>query len=508
MLLLVPLVLAEAAAATPAASPSPGLSLEVAVNLAMERSKDLEAALLAMEAATLAPERLDGAYDWAAFAEGGVSRDAAPRTSPFEPETITTVPLSAGLSRLFPVGTFLDVETGASYFDTPFPETGFPISLLESGVRQYTRVTATHPLWGSTPGKTIRLQQTLIAENAAAGAAQAAEGLDQVLTGIHRGFWGWVMAVEALDNANEAVKAAEEIRDQVVRKLRRGLADERDRLRAAAAVQQALDQRLAAEWIVDQARRAFLDVVGAPGAYEFASYDLDAPVPERSLEEVVSAAFEASLGLRALENRRDAQHLVVALSDERVKPRLSAVARLREDALFPRGDDFDDDLGFTTFLGLRFDKTFGNAEANVDRRQARLELRRIDAEIARKRERIRTAAAEQDAAIASARARVLASQELVGIQEARLREEQRNFDIGRAVLRDLIEARQQVTGAKFLLDAARVTLRMAAEERALLAGDLTGKWRDRLARDYPAYRSVLPGAGNHQRGDAQEGIAP
>lgn len=511
-LFLVPVVLAQAAVATPAASPAPppALSMEAAVDLALERSKDLEAALLSMEAAALAPERLEGAYDWAAFAEGGVNRDVAPRTSLFEPEEVTTVPISAGLSRLFPVGTFLDVQSGASYFDTPFPgfripdptsPTGFTeIPQLERGVRQYTSVTATHPLWGSTPGKTIRLQQSQIAETVAAGAAQAAGSLDQVLTGIHRGFWGWVLAVEALENANEAVKAAEQIRDQVIRKLRRGLADERDRLRAAAAVQQAVDQRLAAERVVDGARRALLDVVGAPGEYASAAYDLDAPVPERPLDDVVKNALDASLGLRALENRREAQQIVIALSDERVKPRLSAIARLREDALFPHGDDFDDDLGFTTFLGLRLDKTFGNAGADVDRRQARLELRRIDAEIARTRERIRTAAAEQDAAISSARARVQAAKELVGIQEARLREEQRNFDIGRAVLRDLIETRQQVTLARFLLDAARVSLRMAGEERALLEGELTASWRDRLARDFPAYRSILP--------SAQEGSEP
>lgn len=519
-LLAVSLVFAqtEAVAPAPEATPEAALSLETAVDLAFQRSKDLESALLSMEAAALAPERLEGAYDWAAFAETGVNRDAAPRTSPFEPETITTLPIVAGLSRLFPAGTFLDVEAGGSWFDTPFPGIGFPdpanpgevivIPQLERGVRQHVSVTATHPIWGSTPGKSIRLQQRQIAEEAAAGAAQTAEGLEQLLAGIHRGFWAWVLAVEALENADDAVSSAEEIRQQVVRKMARGIADERDRLRAAAAVQQAVDQRLGAQRAVDQARRMVLDAVGAPGAYGSAEYDLDAEVPERSLDDVVAAAEEASLGLRALENRRESQRYVAALADEAVKPRLSAIARFREDALFPEGNGFDDDVGFTTFLGLRLDKTFGNAQAVVDRRRAQLDLRRIDAEIARTRERIRTAAAEQQAAIASARSRVRAAEELVGIQEARLREEQRNFDIGRAVLRDLIEARQQVTGARFLLDSARVSLRMASEERDILTGEMTRVWRERLLREFPAYRRVLGTGSDIERGSAQEGVEP
>lgn len=527
--LLAALVLAQAAAASPTPAPSPTgaggaitpgieaslpegpLSLDEAVDVALGRAKDLEAALIGLEAAFLAPERLEGAYDWTAFAETGVNRDAAPRTSPFQPKEITTVPLTAGLTRLFPTGTFLDVEAGGSYFNTPFPDLGFPIAQIEDGWNQHVSITATHPIWGSTPQGTLRLQQRRLTEEVAAGAAQAAQGLDRVLAGIHRGFWGWAMAVETLENADEAVKAAEEIRDQVTRRARRGLADERDRLRAAAAVQQAVDQRLGAERAVDQARRALLDAIGTPGAFERAEYDLDQPVPEMPVEQVIREADGASLALRALRNRREAQTYVLALSDEQVKPRLSAVGRLREDALFPNGSAFDDDVGFTTFLGLRLDKTFGNTEANVDRRRARLELRRIDAEIARTREQIRTAAAEQQAAIASARARVEAAQELLRIQQARLREEQRNFNIGRSFLRDLIEARQQVTVARFLLDGARVGLRMAGTERALLTGELTGGWRERLARDYPAYRRVLagavagPSAGNETQIDAPAG---
>lgn len=491
-MLVASLLFAQPAAVSGTAG-RPALTLPDAVGGALERSSDLRSAMLSLESAALSPARFDDAFATNAFAEGGVHRDELPRRSPFQGNQITSVPVSAGVSRLFPTGTILEASADASWFESPSPNFGgFPISQIESGWTQGVTVTARHPVWGVGQEEVLALQKSQATSEIAGVTARTAESLDQVLGEVHRRFWSWALAEEALRNADEGVRATEDTRAEVQRKAKRGLADERDTLRVAAAVQQARDQRIAAERAIDATRRVLFDRIGATGnEWGGISYDLSTPVEEVPLETVVKRAEESSLTLRALESAREAQHFTLAIAAAQQRGRVFAVGRFREETLFPDGSAFDTDIGYTAYLGLRWERRFGNAASDVSAKQASLELRRIDADIARTKEVIRVAAAEHEAAIRSARVRVESAEELVRIQEKRHAEERRNFDIGRSFLRDVIEARQQVTAARFQLAAARVALRMAATERELLAGSLTGPWRDRLAESNPAYRTVV-----------------
>lgn len=191
------------------------------------------------------------------------------------------------------------------------------------------------------------------------------------------------------------------------------------------------------------------------------------------------------------------------MQEEALGSRLFAIGRVGEQALFPngtdsQGDPFDDDFGVVAFGGLRWERNFGESAARTRVRQARIELKRLDADVTRAKERIRTAAAEHLAAIAFAKKRLDAARGLVATQESRLAEEERNFGIGRSPLRDVIEARNALTQARFLEASARVSLQMAATERDLLDGTLTAPWRERLAARAPSYRAILkssaPGA--------------
>lgn len=486
------LLLAQPAALT-TTSGRPALTLPEAVAGALERSADLRSAMLTLESAALAPARFDDAFATQAFAEGGVHRDELPRTSPFQGNQVTSVPVSGGITRLFPNGTLLEATADASWFESPAPSFGgFPISTIESGWTQGATIAARHPVWGVGQQEVLALQRQQATSEIAGVTARTAERLDGVLGDVHRRFWSWALAEEALRNAEEGVRAAEDVRAEVLRKARRGLADERDTLRVAAAVQQARDQALVAERAIDASRRVLLDRIGAAAdEYGGIAYDLEAPVEEVPLGTVVKRAEESSLALRALESAREAQNVTLSIAAAERRGRVFAVGRFREETLFPDGSAFDEDIGYTAYLGVRWERRFGNAAADVSTRQASLELRRIENDIARAKEIIRVAASEHEAAIRSARVRVESAQELVRIQERRQTEERRNFDIGRSFLRDVIEARQQVTAARFQLAAARVALRMAATERELLSGSLTAPWREKLAETNPAYRSVV-----------------
>lgn len=485
------LLLAQPAATT--TDTAGRLTLPVAVGAALENSADLRSAMLSLESAALTPERFDDAFATNAFAEGGVNRDELPRTSPFQGNQITSVPVNGGITRLFPTGTYLEASADASWFESPAPSFGgFPITTIESGWTQGATITARHPVWGVGQAELLALQRQQATSEIAGVTAQTAEGLDQVLGEVHRRFWSWALAEEALRNAQEGVRAAEDVRAEVLRKARRGLADERDTLRVAAAVQQARDQAIAAERAIDASRRVLLDRIGATQAqYGAIAYDLEEPVEDVPLDTVVKRAEESSLALRALESAREAQTVTLSIAAAEQRGRVFAVGRFREETLFPDGAAFDADIGYTAYLGVRWERRFGNAAADVSTRQASLALRRNENDVARAKEQIRVAASEHEAAIRSARVRVESALELVKIQERRQAEERRNFDIGRSFLRDVIEARQQVTAARFQLAAARVALRMAVTERELLSGSLTAPWREKLAETNPAYRSVV-----------------
>jgi outer membrane protein TolC len=250
-----------------------------------------------------------------------------------------------------------------------------------------------------------------------------------------------------------------------------------------ASVQQARQQVLQAERTADQSRRALLDLMGvAPDAFERLQYDLDAEVPFRSDDEVVDQATQTSLKMmgykaqkQALEAGRDAAVL-------EMRPALNAVGRVSQAALFPNGDGLDDEFGYTVFGGVRYERTFGDAASQTQLRQAEIDLRRVDSEIARLKQQIRTSAGEHNAAILNAREQIGEARKMLEIAEQRLKTEERNFRIGRIPLRDLIEARNQVTQAGYMLAAARVSLQFAATERKLLDGSMTLPWRGEMLR--------------------------
>ncbi|MBI3180421.1 MAG: TolC family protein, partial [Deltaproteobacteria bacterium] len=281
-----------------AAAEAQPLTLEQAIDLALRESADLEAALIAIESAALSPGRLDASFAWTAWAEAGVNRDAAPRTTEFQPQTMTTVPASVGVRRLFPFGTSLEAQLAGSYFDAPFPDLGIPIPVIERGFTQSFTLSATHPLWGSAAHELVDLQRREVTSDVQAGVARTADTLDQVLGEVHRRFWTWALAKQSLRTADAAVAAAHALREQTERKSRRGLAETRDLLRAQAALEVALDQRLAVERTLDAARRALLDRIGTPDRFTDATYQLDRAVPALPVSEIVARAEATSLALR------------------------------------------------------------------------------------------------------------------------------------------------------------------------------------------------------------------
>lgn len=514
--------------ADPGAAPGPGteapstaanaaitLSLQAAIDSALERSPDVQAALLGIEGAALSSERLDSAFAWNAFAEAGVNRDEAPRTNPFQSDTIVNVPVVAGFTRLFPQGTTVEVRATASYFDAASPTLDFGggggvrIPIIERGWLSGATVSARHPLYGPRPERQVELQKKEIAATADANGARAAEGTDLLLADVYRRFWAWVLAVEARTVAEEGLKSSKEIRDLVARKRARGLADDRDRLRAEAAVQQAEEQLLTAQGAVGTARRYLLERIGDPGsAAERPDYSLDIPADLPSLDESIARAEAASLALRALRSARMAQAFAAAIAEESLRPRLFALGRLDGQLLLPNGAGLDDDHGTVAFVGLRWERTFGDADAKTRIRQSGIETRRLDAETARARERLRTAVEEHRASIETAKARAAVAAGLVRTQEQRLAEEERNFSFGRAQLRDVIDARQQLTGARYLRAAALVSLSQASSELQLLDGTLTAPWREALARRAPAYRDVLTSPTGTPAPAVREGARP
>lgn len=468
----------------PTPSPENALSLDKAVEIMLAESEDLKTAILTVESVALTPQTLDGAYDWNGQADLGVRRDEAPRTSSFEPQTITTVPLSASLSRLFPSGTYVEASLSASYFDAPF-DLPFPIEgQIERGWRQGVTLTARHPLWGTSQTDVLDLQREEIEKNVVATAAQVAEGVEQGVAGVHRLFWGWVLAEEAVHVANASVESAEELRDLVARRVRRGMADERDLLLTEAGVQQAKLQVVGATRGRDAARRSLLDLMGvAPDAFDTVSYDVEKPVTDVDADALTGQGVASSLALRTLEAQRDATEVAQLRVREQMKGGLSAVASVSQEALFPNGTGLDDDVGYIAFGGVRYTQTFGNAGRVTEIRQREIDRRRIESQIARKKQQIRAAAGEHTAAIASARTQIEEAQKLLDTARRRYETEQRNFSIGRIPLRDLVDARNMVVNAEYNLALARVSLQQAATERSLLDGSMTAAYRMQILKD-------------------------
>lgn len=474
-------VASTADAADPKAEQPRTLELNQAVETMFEQSEDLKQAILVVESASLSPYRLAAAYQWQTFAESGVSRDEGPRTSPFEPDTITTVPLTVGASRFFPTGTQVEATVTASYFDAPVDLSSFPISFIQSGWRQGVTLSARHPILGTDRSQQLELQGQQVARQVTATATSVADGVEQGLAGVHRLFWSWALAEEALKTAQEGLAQAEETERIVAGKHRRGLLENRDLLLAQSAVHQVRQQLLGAEQAADGSRRALLELMGAdPDAYDAIAYDLDREVVDVPASEVLQAAIASNLKLQTLDAQKKVADLDVQMAREQLRSRVVAIGRVSQEALFPNGAGFDDDVGYTAFAGVRYEKDFGNADAQIRLRQARIDIRRIESEVLRTKQKLEAASEGHVSSIRNARQRIADAEEMVNVAEERLQTEERNFNIGRIPLRDLIDARNQVTQSKYALAAARVSLQMAATDRDLTSGSLTTSWRKRI----------------------------
>ena len=189
------------------------LTLQQAIGATLSHSKELQSAILRLENQAQNPAALDGALAWSTYAEIGVNQDAAPRTNPFQPETITTVPMTAGVQKLFSSGTSIDASVSLSYFDAPFPsQGGGPIfSAIERGYTQNATVRLQHPLWGNSPGRLLKLQREVAEQQRGADALQVAVDLDNMFANVTRLFSKCVLAGESVQTARAAKKFADEV---------------------------------------------------------------------------------------------------------------------------------------------------------------------------------------------------------------------------------------------------------------------------------------------------------
>ena len=199
------------------------------------------------------------------------------------------------------------------------------------------------------------------------------------------------------------------------------------------------------------------------------------PIRSKTLGRCVHCVNNAKCNVRALRVER-----------ERTRGTLSAIGSVGEEALFPDGP-FESDYGFVLFGGLRYDIGLGKTEADVREAQARLALQEIDVTIENTERILRETTRRLQTIAEHQQQQIKSSVETVNLRKAHLDEEQRNYRIGRSVLKNVVDARTALTRATYAQNSIKVSLLMTASELALLDGRLTETWRQQLGQRSTLY---------------------
>lgn len=305
---------------------------------------------------------------------------------------------------------------------------------------------------------------------------QVEEQLQRTLADVGRAYWTWVNATQLADIATERANVAQEALRIGVLQLREGRLAPVDVARLETEYVRAQKSIVDARQAADEASDALLLLMGrTPGEVLTPATQMTRPSTEQiDVAGAIQTALDGNVGLRVATLQADQATLSVKLARHGTLPSL----QLSASGFWRRNNDTRDGekepavnlrslTGGATFsmpLGnrsARGELASASADEAIQRQTLEQQKRQVSADVARQ---VRTlnAAAEQVR---------LADQE-VKLAETTLRAEEARASTGRAVQRDVLEARTAVFDAKASAAKARADHQLAIVELRRLQGSL------------------------------------
>ncbi len=525
------LLIAATATAQPARPETIPLTLDEAVQRAIEHNPDLAIVRLDTEVGAARVGQSRAAFIPTFSTTAGRSRNVTPPADTLSANTGLDVQdwfSSTGVTQRVPWG-------GGSWnvsWDAARTTTNSPISSFDPDLQSGIQVAFSQPLLRDRAIDLARRQYVVAKRDRESSELRFHESLVQTIAGVKQAYWTLKAAIANVGVQQRSLELAQELARQNRIRVDAGQIPPLDLVQADAEVAQRrenlIQARATAGDAEDRLRRLIVDPADA-AFWAKALEPVDAPPEPSSLPDADAAVAKALDGrsdlARAANDLDNAKTDVAYLGNQRL-PDVRVEASYRGNGLagrqlvrtgaFPGIVTGTSDRSFANAFGQAFSTDYPTwsvgvtvsyplgqsyadaslARAEVERNQAaqRIAILRLDtAEMVRRAVRqVRSAAERIDAARAGA-----------GLAEQRFNDEQRRYEVGLSTTflvtqaqRDLLQA--QVSLLQTMLDYQAATVNLEAVQQAPPAGsgDVTVRGADIILPSTPAPRGLFrPGAG-------------
>ncbi len=473
------------------ASGAETLSLDQAVREAIERAPAVQEAVRTLEASDAGVILAHGGFDPQLSVDGGWNRSLSrQRFGQFpDPFRITSDGWDAGmtLSGMAPTGTSATFDMRMRQSTATVSLDGEDNSVLDQLFGSDQEQKTFQPSFSFSLSqellKGIRLKSGLAQvrqakEARTLSALQLDQARQQAIADTSRLYWTWVYRDQVARIERQGVATAEEALRVGQARVDAGRAAPVERTRLQAALVQATVEAITAENEAARARDDLLVTLGRPPGQEVdpSSVPGDVPAVALDLAQATAEARTGSLDVLVALAQVDQARSALADAKHAMLPQLTA-------SLNGSLQGFDDTSWADSFVWLEtmlpsvgvrgtLNVPLGNRAATGDKRRAAAELERAEVSAQRVVDQVSVSVAAQVRTLRTARTQVELADANLRLSEETLSAEQARYDAGRALLQDVLEAREQVERTAAEAVRARTDFRVAEVELKRLQGRL------------------------------------
>ncbi|MDD3992889.1 MAG: TolC family protein [Desulfobacteraceae bacterium] len=400
------------------------------------------------------------------------------------------------LSRLFPAGTTVALEAGATLSDTnlyhdPFAETAVGLSVTQALLRDF-----------GTAVNTVRLRQahldTQISQHELQGFGEA------LVARVEAAYYNLALARRQVDIVKESLRVAEQQLTETEQMIVVGTLAEAELPAVQAEVALQRQALIAAEGERETLRLELLRLLNPPGGtFWDREVTLIHPpeVPEVQLAPVadhVAVALRMRPELRQAYLEIERRQLTVVQTQNGLLPRLDLFISLGKTGFtdsFSRSIESLDDDHYTMQAGLQFAYPPANRAAQARHRRARLQERQAEEALANLRQLVEMDVRRAHIDVHRAHRQIAASTATRQFQEEKARIEVEKFRVGRSTNFLVAQAQRDLLSSRITEVEAVVDYLNALTDLFRLDGSLLARRGLTVAREEPS-----PGALSATRG--------
>jgi len=381
---------------------------------------------------------------------------------------------SNSISKMFESGLSGDLSANLTKTDSTIPTFGD----LDDN-RKNLILSFSYPLIKNRAGRTLRYPVEIAELNKNISLLQYDFLIEQEILSTIISFYEVCLLIEEKKAVLANLEGAKSVEETIKRKYEIGTSEAKDYFRSQAAVSAQKTRVIATNNLLAKSKLNLLRKMGERDISKDLDVDYDLATSISHIQdkaEIVLTSFPQRKDLQQLENQIKILGKTISIEEDNKAPNLDISTSYATDGL-GGNNTFSESETPAWLVGVTFKKTFGGESRISDSLKQKEKLQNTvkDAK--------QNISEEIYFAISDVNHLVEALEEaenLANIQTKRLAEEEKDFNLGRTSVRDIEEARNDLTSAQLVLAQAKINVIRAYARLLFVSGELNKNFHMRL----------------------------